>query len=59
MLALFLYVGAVFGGASGRVLVPDVQALGIRFFQTPMDGFKERGSIGVALAHTPYLSALV
>jgi hypothetical protein len=29
MLALFLYMGAIFGGASGRVLTPDVRELGV------------------------------
>jgi hypothetical protein len=56
MLALFLNAGAIFGGASEHILEPDARALGVPFFQTPMDGFKERGSSGVALAHTHRLS---
>jgi hypothetical protein len=31
MLALFLYMGAVFGDVSVRVLTPNVRALGVPF----------------------------
>jgi hypothetical protein len=31
MLALFLYMGAVFGDVSGRVLASDVRALDVPF----------------------------